>query len=205
MNGLFEKIFVITSYDTHERLKELLPNLNKHSIKYEIVVSPKKKYFKEHIGETWIGNGAASLISGTESIFLKSLIDRYDNICILEDDLFFNENINIQNLPNNWDIINFGYHYHSKINNETRDIFSKITTDDFIIGTHIVAYKKNTFEIIIDELNSINNPLDLFLNNKIYHTFNSFIFKKQLFYASSYRHYEDDKSFFYKKYKSSIN
>lgn len=205
MNDVFEKVFVVSSYDTCERLNDLIPLLNKHSIDHQIVIAPKKKYFSDYIGSLWIGSGAVSLISTTESIFLNSIIHKYESICILEDDLFFEYNFDFKNLPDNWDIINFGYHSHSSLKDKFNNLYSPIKSDDFIIGTHIMSYKNNTFKFIVDNLYKIDSPIDLFFNKIVYKNFNSYLLKTPHFYASSYRHYENDKNCYYKKYKSSIN
>ena len=205
MNNVFEKVFVISSYGTCERLNDLIPLLNKHSINHQIVISPKKKYFSDYIGPLWVGSGNNSLIIATESIFLNSIIHNYESICILEDDLFFVDDFDFKNLPVDWHIINFGYHVCSRIEDKDNNAYSSIKPSDSVIGTHIVSYKKNTYKFIIDNLSLIDGPIDLFLNKVIYKNFNSYVFKTPHFYASSYRHYEDDKNFYYKKYKSSID
>ena len=74
LNQFFEKIYVISSYPTQNRLNELIPFLNKENIQCELVIAPQKKYFKPDYDKTLVNEGSQSLISANESIFLN----RYD-------------------------------------------------------------------------------------------------------------------------------
>jgi len=68
-----------------------------------------------------------------------------------------------------------------------------------------MAYKNNTFDIILNEIDTCKYPIDIFLNNNIYKKFNTYVATEKLFYQSSYRSYEGDKDASYKKYKSGVD
>lgn len=211
LNKIFDKIYVISSYTTQNRLNYLIPFLNNESIKYELVIAPKKKYFKDlNDNDLWVGTGAFSLLSANESILLKEYYLKSDTFCVIEDDIFFNTNYKTMletlfaNLPTDWEIINLGYHAMSNIDINTSKSYHKLGNND-IFGTHIVAYKNKVVFDLLNKLEGNQIPIDLFLLNEIYPKYNSYTCMDKIFYASSYREYETDKNAFYKKYKSEIN
>jgi hypothetical protein len=79
LNQFFKKIYIISSFSTQERIPNLVDDIN-----YELIIAPKKKYFDD--------NGAFSLISANESIFLKESYLKSESFCILEDDIWFDIN-----------------------------------------------------------------------------------------------------------------
>ena len=119
LNKYFNKVYVISSYATHSRLSELLLFLDTENIQYELIIAPKKKYFKPDYDKTLVNEGAQSLISANESIFLKESYLKSDSFFIFEDDVNFDVNyvekfnFFISQIPKKWDIINFGYHAHN--------------------------------------------------------------------------------------------
>ena len=46
LNKIFQKVFVITSYATQDRLERLVPYLEKLHIEYELIISPKKNIYQ---------------------------------------------------------------------------------------------------------------------------------------------------------------
>lgn len=213
LNQLFDKIYVISSFSTQNRISDLVGFLNNEDIKHELIIAPKKKYFGDYNDENlWVGKGAFSLLSANESIFLKEFHIKSNTFCILEDDIFFDSNYKnklllLKNeLPTDWEIFNLGYHEHTPINSKlnNKNICYKLEKVDEIVGTHIVAYKNNTVSFLIDNIEVNKLPMDWFLNKKIYSNFNSYMNVDKIFYASSFRDYELNKTVSYKKYKSEI-
>jgi len=211
MNIYFSKIYVISSYQTQNRLNDLIPFLNKENIQFELIIAPKKKYFKPDYTKTIVNEGAQSLISVNESIFLKEKFIKSESFCVIEDDIFFDDHysdklkILFNKLPVDWDILNLGYHAHTPINLKLNEngVYYKIKEDDEIVGTHIVVYKQHTVQALLESIENSTVPMDWFLKN-VYSKFNTYTCVDKIFYASSYRGYESDKNLFYKKYKSEI-
>lgn len=214
LNDIFEKIFVIISHDTLDRLDELTAFFSSENIEFEFIVSPRKKYFSTHINKDIdMGNGAISLLCANESIFMRSRICSYNSILVFEDDIRFIDDYKskilnfYQNLPTDWEILNLGYHICSNIEMDipTQPIVGKFTNlESRLIGTHAMAYTNITFNSILEGLNINDLPFDLFLLNNIYGKFNTYYPTTRIAIASSYREYESDKFADYKKYKSSI-
>ncbi len=212
LNKCFDKLYIISSYSTQNRIKDLTVYLKQENIKYELIIAPKKKYFKSSLISTFESEAEPSLISANESIFLKESYSKNKSFCIIEDDIYFTDNYThkfknfFNSLPDDWDIINIGYHAHSFINHkmDTTKLYYKVVNGEDIVGTHIVAYKNHTVKSILDSIEECVYPLDWFLTKNIYLKFNTYACTDKIFYASSYRHYETDKNEFYKKYKSEI-
>jgi hypothetical protein len=214
LNRFFDKIYVISSFSTQNRITNLIQFLNTNDVKYEFVIAPKKKYFDDYNQENlWLGKGAFSLLSVNESIFLKEFYIKSKSFCILEDDIWFDSNykekLNVffERLPNSWDVLNLGYHKNTPLNQKFDASplpYYKLNADEEIVGTHFVAYKNNVVQYILDKIEHNGYPMDWFLSKAIYPNFNTYTCTDKIFYASSYREYESDKSEFYKKYKSQI-
>ena len=212
INKYFNKIYLISSYPTQNRINNIVSFFVKENIECELVIAPKKKYFKPDYNVTLANERNQSLTSANESIFLKESYIKSDSFCIMEDDIFFNENYDVKlkkffkNLPNDWDILNLGYHVHSFINSKINfnESYYKVIDGEEIVGTHIVAYKNHTVKPILDLIEESIYPMDWFLTKCIYSKFNTYACTDKIFYASSYRDFEIDKNEFYKKYKSEI-
>ena len=197
LNQFFKKIYIISSFSTQERIPNLVDDIN-----YELIISPKKKYFDD--------NGAFSLISANESIFLKESYLKSESFCILEDDIWFDinykEKLNLffTDVPNDWEILNLGYHPHTSTSFTDNLSYYKLKRDDEIVGTHFVAYKNNVINYTLEKIESNSFPMDWFLSKTICPNFNTYICTDKIFFQSSYRSYELDKNESYKKYKSEI-
>lgn len=204
LSNYFEKVYVITCFESYERLN---PN-SFITDDYELVVAPKQQYFKS-VSDDYC-SGAISLASANQSIILKSKLKGYKSICILEDDIFHIPNYKPKlekffNHVENWDILNLGFHVDSKINFKSdNSIYHRLTTDDVVIGTHIMGYKHTVYDFLLDKYKNNNSPIDWFLDKIIYSEFKSYVPTDKIFYCSSYREKDKDKDESYKKYKSVI-
>lgn len=210
LNKTFDKIYVIGSFATQNRYNDINNKLKEEQIDIEWVIAPKKKYFLQQ----WTDDapnlrGNWSHQSAIESIFLKSKLIGLHNFLILEDDVVFDDYyINkfqtfYSTVPEDWQILNMGYHFHST--QVESNIYYKFDCGSNLIGVHAMAYKNNTFDIILNEIDTCKYPIDIFLNNNIYKKFNTYVATEKLFYQSSYRSYEGDKDASYKKYKSGVD
>jgi hypothetical protein len=213
LNDKFDKVFVISSHSTYHRLNNIKDKFHDLGISYELIISPDKRYFDDYstIDKIeWIGSGNKSLISANESILLKSKIEKYNSICIFEDDVFFTPDylkmlINFfKELADDWQILNLGYHAHSNVNMNSKNKVHKIIKDDVIIGTHAVCYRENIYDELLRGFLQNKYPIDWFLYKTIYYKYVSYIPTDKIFCASSYRKHEVDINEDYKLYKSEI-
>ena len=119
LNDKFDKVFVISSHPTYNRLNNINRIFQEFDISYELIISPDKRYFDDYSlidkKNIWVGSGNKSLISANESILLKSKIEKYKSICVFEDDVFFEKNHLkmlsdfFKELNDDWQILNLGY------------------------------------------------------------------------------------------------
>lgn len=207
LNSYFEKIFIISSNTSYERLEFLFPTLRDLELDFELIIAPNKQYFSEMStteDNLWVGGANKSLVSANESILLSSIINKYQSICVLEDDICFENNweekltLFMDNVPDMWDILNLGYHEDSNVN--MYDISHKILENDIIVGTHVVAYTNNIYELVLTTLNDIDLPIDWILSKFVYTNVNTYIPSDTIFTQLSYR--SVSKSI--KTYKSTI-
>ena len=181
LNKYFNKVYVISSYATHSRLSDLLPFLDKENIKCELIISPKKKYFKPDYNIILANEGNQSLTSANESIFLKESYLKSESFCILEDDIWFDinykEKLNLffTGMSNDWEILNLGYHPHTPISFNDNLSYYKLKRDVEIVGTHFVAYKNNVINYTLEKIESNSFPMDWFLSKTICPNFNTYI------------------------------
>tara|TARA_S200002703_G_scaffold126666_2_gene113235 strand:- start:3752 stop:4411 length:660 start_codon:yes stop_codon:yes gene_type:complete len=214
LNDKFDKVFVISSHPTYNRLNNINHIFQEFDISYELIISPDKRYFDDYSlidkKNIWVGSGNKSLISANESILLKSKIEKYKSICVFEDDVFFEKNHLkmlsdfFKELNDDWQILNLGYHAHSNVSVNFSNKVHRIKKDDVIIGTHVICYKENIFDELLTELSKNKYPIDWFLDKTIYYKYMSYIPTDRIFYASSYRRCECDSDADYKLYKSEI-
>jgi hypothetical protein len=212
LNKYFNKLYLISSYPTQNRINDVISFFKNENIKFELVIAPKKKYFKPDYNITLANEGNQSLTSANESILLKESYIKSDSFCIIEDDIFFDTEYEIKlskffnQLPSDWDILNLGYHEHSpinlKINNDIT--YYRLNKNEEIVGTHIVSYKRQTVQHLLNIIENSIYPMDWFLTRNIYSDFNTYTCSDKIFYSSSFRKCEN-KDMFYKKYKSEID
>ena len=162
INSLVDKIFLITTLNSN-RFDYISNHLKENDINYELFIATNYKLFSNDTKVIDSGEEtrpALSLLSAFISIIYSAKLHNYNSIAILEDDCFFAENWKekfqnfYSNIPNDWDLINLGYHpLH-----ESDTIKEKI--NDFVYKplnyhhtTHCMVVKNTCF----DEYININN------------------------------------------------
>ena len=122
INSIVDKVFVITTLNSN-RVDYIKSHLNDNDIKYDFFVATDVRLiandlFVQDGGDVSNKNhkSSISLISAYTSIIETSRISNFNNICIIEDDCYFGNdwiqkiNTFFNHLPNNWDLLNLGYH-----------------------------------------------------------------------------------------------
>lgn len=162
INSLVDKIFLITTLNS-SRFDYISNHLKENNINCELFIATNYKLFSNDTKVIDSGEEtrpALSLLSAFISIIYSAKLHNYNSIAILEDDCFFAENWKekfqnfYSNIPNDWDLINLGYHpLH-----ESDTIKEKI--NDFVYKplnyhhtTHCMVVKNTCF----DEYININN------------------------------------------------
>ena len=210
LNKHFNKLYIISSYASENRLVDQIPFFAKENMDLEIVIAPKKKYFNPDYTKTRCGEGTQSFISTIESIFLKESYIKSDTFCIMEDDVFFDNNYSeklerfFTKLPSDWDIVNLGYHEYTSLKINPNELYYKIDKEERICGTHIVGFKHRVVDHVKNAIEKCIYPWDWFLSDDVYPHFNTYVPIEHIVYGSSYRENENNKHLFYKKYASSV-
>lgn len=214
LNKRFDRIYLITSFSTINRYYDLKPILQEQEIEVDLIVATKQQHFNRSVTTSstnlpgnWSHQGAF------ESIFLKSKLLGLGNFLIFEDDIVFGNNYietfekYYSSVPNDWQILHMGYHIDST--RFTDKIYYKFESNMNAIGSHAIVYKNDIVDLVLEHSESNTSPIDLFLNYQIYTRCNTYIANysddHKIFYQSSYRHYERDKNYSYKKYPSAID
>lgn len=118
LNGIVEKIFVITTVNSN-RVEHITSNLQLNGIKFEFIIAPEANILTKDISVLHSGidsRPALSLLSTYVSILEYSKINNYSKIAILEDDCYFSIGWDVkfnsfyESVDPEWDLLNIGYH-----------------------------------------------------------------------------------------------
>lgn len=125
---------------------------------------------------------AAGLCVTLLRIYEKAKAEKLDSILILEDDFEFSPDVknintfidtNMKDIPSDWESIYFGAN-HAKP-------FIHLTENVARLGgaytTHAHAVRSTVFDIMIEELSKMNNPVDVTYCNTIHSRGNSYVFR----------------------------
>jgi hypothetical protein len=115
-----------------------------------------------------ISNGNFGLILSNIKILKKAKEDNLNSILIMEDDCDFNDKIiNIDSyldkLPDDWDMFYLGGNHNTWWGGSIPpyEINDKIIKLHNTFTTHFVVIKSKMFEILIEELSTFSNPIDV--------------------------------------------
>jgi hypothetical protein len=178
INKHFDKVYVITTSLETERQSYILEYLSKNNIEYNIRVSVPYKFLQDYyIKDLWnseiITNSKnISLCLCYLSIFKECLYNKTYRVLIFEDDIIF-ENDYIEkferfmsSIKNEWDILNFGYHYK-----KFEDGWKYFEVNEFVSDaevswtTHMVAFNKElTLRNLSDKIINSTMPIDYIIN-----------------------------------------
>lgn len=207
LNEFFDKVYIITCEQGFSRYKNLSAFLGSKNIKFDVMVSPPKRYFtdiKYGSGEKDLfRSGSISVACGRMSVFNIAKLKNYKNLLLLEDDCFFlkgwEENIQsiFSDLPSKWDILNLGFLSNSSPSEEANTNQKEKITDNIgkvkeIWGSHAIAYNNTVFDEVIDMFNTHQKPFDytlqyIYQNNK----YSCYTAMKKLIVQKSYRSWYD--------------
>jgi len=203
INLIVDKVFVITTLNS-DRVNYIKNHLNKNNIEFDFFVAPDIKIITNSIlvndgGDLKNKNHRAllSLISSFVSIVEFAKIKKIDKVCIIEDDCFFYKNwqdkLNtfINNLPEDWDLLNVGYHplHDTDTIKERYNDYVNIPLN-WHHTTHCMIIKNTCYQEIINQVNKWNYSLPIdYIFNEIYKNknFKSYIPSDRFIYQVSVR------------------
>ena len=165
LNQYFEKIYVITSESTKDRIPHIKSLFEKENILFDFHYAVNYKFIDPFILNKYLDY----LISINEKNTLPANLPRiscaishlqvlrqfqyskYKNVLILEDDIFFESNYQnkflqfINEVPKNWDIINLGRNY-SYNNDQIVKLTNLVNIPKNLYGAHAYAFSRNKIE-----------------------------------------------------------
>lgn len=206
INSIVDKVFVITTLNSG-RVDYISKHLNENDIKFDFFVAPDKRIITKDIlvkdgGDVNNKNHKAllSLISSYVSIIEIARISGFKSICIIEDDCYFvkdwNQKIKMffDHLPNNWDLLNLGYHplHDTETIKEKYNDYVNIPVN-WHHTTHCMMIKNTCFNEFFTLNDNRHNwdyviPAD-YMFNEIYKNkkFNSYIPTEKIIHQLSFR------------------
>ncbi len=113
---------------------------------------------------TWsvISLGNLGNVISQRKIIIEAQKDNLDSVLILEDDVEFDKNADInkflQNVPENWDMIYFGGNHMQSLS-EINDIIGKC---NMTLTAHAVAIRKTVFLNVLKITEGLGAPIDLY-------------------------------------------
>lgn len=174
-NLFFNKIYVITCKDFHERHDYIKKHFKKNNIQFDFIISTDKNLFDQKN----ITNSEKSLALSHLNCVVNAKLNNYQKILICEDDVNFIENINIEfekflkNLPQDWDFLQLGNAFWASHWLRRKYIKENLYQFEWGSGSHCIAIKNTIFDAMIKKFEILNNPADfmyysLFSENKCY-------------------------------------
>lgn len=179
INDYFNKVFVITTSVETDRRDYIKKLINDRNIECEIIFAPNKKYCinfdsVDLWGTKLLHNSAyVSLTSAYYSIFANCIYYDYEQVLIMEDDVYFEDNFEsklykfMKHLPEDWEYLNLGYCKTKLVENgwKVRHVNEFISEIDVSWTTHITAYRNtDIFKKLISRMNQIDDPIEYILN-----------------------------------------
>lgn len=158
LDNYFDKVYVITTINS-KRVDYCRKQLEKAGIKnYEFATSVDYRIIDNRFQTCVHPNVPAqkymSLCANNISLIQSAIYNKYDNICICEDDIFFKDDYKpklkdfMNNIPENWDMLNLGYlNEENELIQENKYVYKQAGT---YYGTQCVVYKNTIYSKIIE-------------------------------------------------------
>lgn len=203
INSIVDKVFVITTLNSN-RVDYIKNHLVENDIKFNFFIAPETKIITDSIlvndgGDLKNKNHRAllSLISSFISIIEISKIENLNKVCIIEDDCFFEKhwqiklNNFISNLPQDWDLLNVGYHplHDTDTIKERYNEYVNIPLN-WHHTTHCMIINNTCYDEVINQIHKWNYTLPIdYIFNEIYKNknFKSYIPSDRFIYQISVR------------------
>jgi GR25 family glycosyltransferase involved in LPS biosynthesis len=175
MNYFFDKIYVITCKNFHERHEYIKNHFHKMGMKFDFVISIDKAFFTNEN----IINSEKSLVLSHLNCVVNAKLHNYNQILICEDDVNFIDNFEqefnnfIEILPKDWNFVQLGNAFWATQWLKRKFVKNNLYEFEWGSGSHCIGIKNNIFDKFIERFNIINKPADhlyydLFINNKCY-------------------------------------
>lgn len=197
MNSFIDNVYIINMDKDSERLKKVTKECNKFNIKFKrfsginsnkLSKEEKNKYITKFC-QTYCTNGMIGCGLSHIKIYEDIINNNYNNVLILEDDVYFVDNFHhilnnaVKEIPNDYDILYLGsigsssketyydYNYFLKLlnnKNKIKNNYKNIFCPEFPLGTHAYIISNKGCKNILNTIPKVNFHIDwqISLNNK---------------------------------------
>lgn len=167
INNFFEQVYLINLDRRKDRLDQFNVIAEKNNISYTrfAAIDGSKLDTKPgeppHPGWSTISVGNYGNVISQRSVIQDAISNNYSSILILEDDVEFSSESDINsfldNVPSNWDMLYFGGNHQGKLS----PIDDQIGRCTFTLTAHSVGIKNTMYEDILYQTSYFNVPIDL--------------------------------------------
>lgn len=166
LNDFFQKIYCINLDKRKDRWEECLEEFSKFNLDVERFKAFDGKDLQSLSG---LNDGQVGAIYSHRGVIQKAKESNLENVLILEDDVKFDEDLNIKfseiynRIPDNWDIILFGGN-HIGNNPWAKGELIKVDENVFRVthslALHCYAVRNTVYDMSIEVLSKMNNTND---------------------------------------------
>lgn len=166
INKYFDRVFHINLDRRVDRNDNIINELNKYGI-----ISNRISAIDGSVAEIpdyWNNSkGSYGCLISHLNIIRHAKDMKYDNILILEDDVVFNEDINLifesyfNEVPNDWDILYFSGNHNEHCGYTVDKISEKVIKCKMTYSTHSYCINSKFYDTLISTLENSNKPIDV--------------------------------------------
>lgn len=182
LDKYFDKIFCINLERRSDKWAECLVEFDKWGVtgvNHYLAVDGSLLSDAE-LANVPINRGELGLLLTHINIFNEAIINGYDNILLLEDDISFNDNLTklgeyMSYVPKDWDILYLGGNHNQHVGKTVDFINERVIKSTDTYTTHCIAVNSSMYEIILSLLNKKKKAVDVYYSD-IQKTFNCYSF-----------------------------
>jgi len=164
----FDKVYCINLDRRPDRLENFQNQVSKYNLgEFERFSAYDRDKLDLSKYPTSLNPGVIGLLLSNLEIIIKSKINKYKTILILEDDCVFNDEISnidsyFEKLPTDWDLLYMGGNHNTHMGYKPpTQVNDKIVKLHNTYSTHFVGINERMFNIIENSLNNLNKPIDV--------------------------------------------
>ena len=178
INFYFDKIYVLNLDHRVDRMNKMLSRLQKNNItnyiRFPAINGYKEPYYSQwnNIKRRSFGfletPGSYGVLLSAYFIINHAIMNNYQNILILEDDIIFHKGFEslfsskMSTIPQNWKLLYLGSSMHQwRIEQRCRRYENYLVPQGSIPGAFALGIKKECFSILIKNIMKLNSPWDM--------------------------------------------
>jgi GR25 family glycosyltransferase involved in LPS biosynthesis len=169
LNSYFDKVYVITSKSTENRVSYIRDLFDKEQITFDFHYGPHYDFVNDSVIQGYLdwlkGRGQEDSLPSNKfriscaishlQVLRQFQHSKFNNVLIFEDDVCFEHNyvdkikLFMENLPSDWDIVNLGRNY-SYNDDQIIKVNEYISRPKTLYGAHAYAFSRNKISEFCD-------------------------------------------------------